>query len=109
MSAASCIAIWEKYKDHPSHDELGTGIVLAPEATFAGFARTTPPPKGRPDSLLLVKVKPGETIRYFAGGAWKPAGKITSAEAWNTYLASKAARLAAPVRVEINGVPVQKL
>lgn len=103
------IAIWEKYKDHPSHDELGTGIVLAPDAKFAGFARTTPPPKGRPDSLLLVKVKPGETIRYFAGGAWKPAGKITSAEAWNAYLTSKAARLAAPVQVEISGVPAQKL
>ena len=100
------IAIWEEYKDHPSHAELGTGVVLAPEAKFAGFARTTPPEKGRPDSLLLVKVKPGETVRYFTGGAWKPAGKITSAEAWNAYLTAKAARLAAPIRAEINGVPV---
>lgn len=100
------IAIWEKYKDHPSHDELGTGVVLAPEAQLAGIARTTPPAKGRPDSLLLVKVKPGETVRYFAGGAWKPAGKITSAVAWNAYLTSKAARVAAPIRAEINGVPV---
>jgi hypothetical protein len=103
---AKLLAIWEKYKDQPSHDELGTGIVLTPEAKFAGFARTTPPPKGRPDSLLLVKVKPGQTIRYFAGGAWKPAGKITSAADWHAYLASKAARLATPIRAEINGVPV---
>lgn len=100
------IALWEKYKDHPSHDQLGTGIVLAPEAQLAGFARTTPPAKGRPDSLLLVKVKPGETVRYFVGGAWKPAGKIASAADWNAYLASKAARLAAPIRAEINGVQV---
>jgi hypothetical protein len=100
------IAIWEKYQDHPSHDELGTGVVLAPEAQLAGFARTTPPAKGRPDSLLLVKVKPGETVRYFVGGAWKPAGKITSAADWNAYLTSKAARVAAPIRVEINGVQV---
>lgn len=99
------LAIWETYKDHPSHVELGTGIVLAPEATFAGFARATPVPKGRPDSLLLVKVKPGETVRYFAGGAWKPAGNVASAEAWNAYLTSKAARLAAPIRAEINGAP----
>ncbi|WP_129780644.1 DUF4861 family protein [Peristeroidobacter soli] len=101
------MAIWEKYTDQPSHDELGTGIVLAPEAKLAGFARTTPPAKGRPDSLLLVKVKPGETIRYFAGGAWKPAGKITTAADWNVYLASKARRLATPIRVEINGVPLR--
>ncbi|MBM0104766.1 DUF4861 family protein [Steroidobacter sp. S1-65] len=96
------IALWEKYHDHPSHDELGSAIMLAPEVKLAGMARTTPPAKGRPDSLLLVKVKPGETIRYFAGGAWKPAGKITTAAAWNDYLTAKAARLAAPVRVEIN-------
>lgn len=100
------IALWEKYQDHPSHDELGTGVVLAPEAEFAGFARTTPAAKGRPDSLLLVKVKPGETIRYFVGGAWRPAGKFKSAADWNAYLTSKAARIAAPIRAEINGVQV---
>jgi hypothetical protein len=96
------LSVWEVYKDHPSHSELGTAVLLAPDAKYAGFARTTPPAKGRPDSLLLVKVKPGETVRYFAGGAWKPAGKITTAAEWNTYLTAKAARLAAPVRVEIN-------
>jgi hypothetical protein len=96
------LAMWEAYKNDPSHGDLGTGVLLAPEAKFAGFARTTPPAKGRPDSLLLVKVKPGETVRYFAGGAWKPAGKINSAGEWNAYLTAKAARLAAPIRVEIN-------
>jgi hypothetical protein len=101
------LALWEVYKDHPSHSELGTGVLLAPEAKFAGFARTTPPAKGRPDSLLLVKVKPAETVRYFAGGAWKPAGKVTTAAEWNTYLSSKSARLAAPIRVEINATASQ--
>ncbi len=96
------LAVWEAYKNDPSHSDLGSGVLLAPETKFAGFARTTPPAKGRPDSLLLVKVKPGETVRYFAGGAWKPAGKVTTAAEWNAYLTSKAARLAAPIRVEIN-------
>lgn len=95
------ISLWEQYHDHPSHDEFGSAIMLAPEVKLAGFARTSPPAKVRPDSLLLVKVKPGETIRYFAGGAWKPAGKITTAKAWNAYLSSSAARLAAPIRVEL--------
>ncbi|MET0535426.1 MAG: DUF4861 family protein [Steroidobacter sp.] len=89
------LALWEKYKDHPSHDELGTAALLAPDAKFAGFARAGA------DNLVLVKVKPGETVRYFVGGAWKPAGRITTADAWNTYLTSKAAGLAAPIRVEI--------
>jgi hypothetical protein len=96
------LAVWETYKNDPAHSELGTAVLLAPEARFAGFARTTPPAKSRPDSLLLVKVKPGETVRYFAGGAWKPAGKITTAAEWNAYLTAKAARQAAPIRVEIN-------
>ncbi len=112
------LSIWEKYKDDPSHDELGTGVVLAPEAKFSGFARTTPaakgrpakgrPANGRPDSLLLAKVKPGETLRYFAGGAWKPAGKITTAADWHAYLTSQALRLANPIRVEINGAPARR-
>ena len=34
--------------------------------------------------------------------SWKPAGKIETADEWNTHLTSKAARLAAPIRVEIN-------
>jgi hypothetical protein len=96
------ISLWEQYHDHPSHDELGSAIMLAPAVKLAGFARTSPPAKVRPDSLLLVKVKPGETIRYFAGGAWKPAGRITTAAAWNAYLTAKAARLAAPIRVELS-------
>ncbi len=96
------IASWEKYKDHASHDELGTAVLLAPETPLAGFARTTPSGKGGPDSLLLVRIKPGETIRYFAGGAWKPAGKVTTATDWNAYITSQAARLAAPIRVELN-------
>lgn len=96
------LAVWEAYKNDPTHGELGTAVLLAPGAKFAGFARTTPPERGRPDSLLLVKVKPGETIRYFAGGAWKPAGKLATAAEWNTYLTARSARLAAPIRVEIN-------
>jgi len=95
------LALWEKYRQ-AGDGELGSAVMLAPEATFAGFARTTPLEKARPDSLLLVRVKPGETIRYFAGGAWKPAGAVTTPSQWNTYLAAKAAHLAAPIRVELS-------
>jgi hypothetical protein len=94
------ISLWEKYKD-TGYDELGTAVLLAPEARFAGFARSQTQGNGRPDDLLLVKVKPGETIRYFAGGAWKPAGHFASAAQWTGYVGAKAARLAAPVRVEL--------
>jgi hypothetical protein len=94
------ISLWEKYKD-AGYGELGAAVLLAPEARFAGFARTQPQGNGRPDTLLLAKVKPGETIRYLAGGAWKPAGHFASAAQWNAYVATKAAQLAVPVRVEL--------
>jgi hypothetical protein len=103
---AKFITLWEKYNNHPSHGELGTAVMLAPETKLVGFARTTPPAptngKFRPDNLLLVRIKPGESVRYFVGGAWKPAGRITTAAEWNAYMTSKAARSSAPLRVEIN-------
>jgi Domain of unknown function (DUF4861) len=91
------ISLWEKYQA-PEDGELGTGIIVAPEANFAGFARTQ-----RPESLVLLKVKPGETVRYFAGGGWNKARDFTTAQQWNAYLSAWAARLAKPVRVELSG------
>jgi len=96
------ISVWEQYRD-PQAGELGTGVFVAPETRVAGFARTRPSANGHPENLVLVKVKPGETIRYFAGGGWSKAGDFTSAAQWNGYLAAWAKRLAAPVRLELSG------
>ena len=87
---AGWISLWEKYKN-PEDGQLGTGIVLAPGTRFVGIAETPT------DRLLLVKVKPGETVRYYAGGGWDLSGDFASAEEWNAYLAAFAARLHAPL------------
>jgi GH18 family chitinase len=50
-------------------------------------------------------VKPGEAVRYFAGGGWDKSGDFADAVAWNAYLAAFAARLRAPLRVTLAEAP----
>ena len=94
--------LWETY---PKDGQLGVGIVLSPEAKFAGFAQSQandPVSRGlRPDKLILVKVKNGDTVRYYSGAAWDQLGSIKSAEQWDAHLAATAARLRAPVKVDV--------
>jgi hypothetical protein len=51
----------------------------------------------------LVVLKPGIStpVSYWAGFAWDRAGKITSAENWNTYVDQFAERLRSPVDVSV--------
>jgi len=95
------IALWEKYKA-PEDGELGTAVVLSSEARFAGFAHTQPLPNGRSESLVLVKVKPGETVRYLVGGAWNKARDITNAEQWNAYVSAWSERTGQSTVTEIS-------
>ena len=95
---AGWIGLWEEYRN-PADGNLGTGIILAPEARFAGVVETPA------ERLLLVKVKPGETVRYYAGGGWDKSGDFADAAAWNAYLTAFAARLRSPVKVTIAEAP----
>jgi hypothetical protein len=49
----------------------------------------------------LLVLKPGITtpVTYWAGFAWDRAGKITSAESWNSYVDEFAERLRSPIEV----------
>ena len=49
----------------------------------------------------LLVLKPGITtpVTYWAGFAWDRAGKITSAESWNSYVDQFAERLRSPIEV----------
>jgi len=49
----------------------------------------------------LVVLKPGLTGSYWAGFAWDRAGKITSAESWNLYVAQFAEKLRTPIDVSV--------
>ncbi len=96
-------SLWETYPANKG--ELGVGVVLAPDAQFAGFAQSqnnAPVSRGlRPDDLILAKVKNGETLRYYTGAAWDQLGPVKSADEWNAYLASWAERLRNPVKVSV--------
>lgn len=96
------LGVWEDYKEEVD-GQLGVGIVLDPRADFAGFAElpATPgvPRLVRPEALLLAKVKSGEQLRYYVGGAWDQAGDIKSGEAWDAYLVDRANRLRSPLRI----------
>jgi hypothetical protein len=106
---APYISLWEEYKN-PVDGKLGTAVILAPGARFAGFAETytygKPPPGtprgARPDLLILAKVKPGETVSYYAGGGWDKSGDFPDQASWDAYLAQWSARLASPVKVTLS-------
>ncbi|HTB62770.1 MAG TPA: DUF4861 family protein [Opitutales bacterium] len=95
-------SVWENYRDH---GQFGVGLVLAPDTKFTGFVKAqknSPVSNGlRPDDLMLIKVKNGETIRYYAGAAWEYLGNVKTADQWSAYLAAWSARLRSPVKVDV--------
>jgi len=95
-------SVWEIYR---ANGQFGTGLVLAPGTKFAGFARSQknePASNGlRPDDLMLVKVKNGDTIRYYAGAAWENLGSVKTGEQWSAYLTAWSQRLRSPVKVSV--------
>ncbi|MBD2752495.1 DUF4861 family protein [Spirosoma validum] len=52
--------------------------------------------------LAKVSAKSGETLTYYAGGAWDKAGLITSSDSWFAYLRQYASQLKHPPVVKIN-------
>jgi hypothetical protein len=68
-------------------------VVLASAAKLTGFAETPG------DRLILAKVKPGETLAYYAGAGWKQSGDFASPDDWKAYLAFWAKRLASPIKI----------
>jgi hypothetical protein len=100
--AQHSIVLWEKYKESVDGN-LGTAVILAPDATFIGFAELPANPEVarlvRPDLLLLSAVRSGTPIRYLVGGGWDKSGDFKTQKEWNDYLAAAAARLASPLHI----------
>jgi hypothetical protein len=86
------MSLWEDFQN-PMSGRLGTGVILGPGARFAGWAETPA------DRLMLVRVKPGETLRYCAGAGWAQSGDFSSADEWNAYVAAWAQRLQSPIKI----------
>ena len=57
--------------------DLGIAVILAADATPAGFAHEDAPGgKGNANNLLLVKVEGRRTLRYFTGAGWTRSGQF---------------------------------
>lgn len=78
---------------------LGTAIVVADPAAFAGFAEDAR------NHLVLAKAVPGQPLRYLAGAGWDRSGQFADQAAWQAYVAAEAARVRAPVKVTLSVSP----
>lgn len=93
---AGWMTVWEKYH---KHGDVGCGVLLAPGETPAGFAQDDL------NHLMLVKVKSGVPLRYYAGAGWSGSGDFSSQAEWNACVAGQAARAAAPLQVAFSPAP----
>ena len=87
------LTIWEPMEKNLGMQ--GLAIVVDPHAVD----------KAAEDKLNnLVVLKPGiaTPASYWAGFAWDRAGKITSAESWNSYVDQFAQRLRTPIEIRVN-------
>ena len=73
---------------------LGTALIVP--AGFAGFAEDDK------NHLVLARAVPGTPLRYYAGAGWSKAGEFATAEAWNAYVATFAARLKSPLMITLS-------
>ena len=71
-------------------------------AVIAATGTSIDAPSADGNYLLVAKVPAQGPAVYYAGSTWDKAGEITTAEAWDAYLAREAARLRTPVVVRFD-------
>jgi len=92
------MSFWEENKD----GGLGIAVVLAPDATPAGFAYEAPEKKpGYGNNLLLVKAQDGAPLRYWSGAGWTGSKQFADRAAWETYVQDFAGRVAHPLTIQV--------
>jgi len=100
------LSLWEEF---PRDGKLGTAVVLAPDVDFAGFARSQKniPASAslRPDQLVLVKVKSGVPVHFWAGAGWDRSGEFATSADWTNYVEAWAQRVRAPITVALSRAP----
>ncbi|HYJ40318.1 MAG TPA: DUF4861 family protein [Steroidobacteraceae bacterium] len=93
------MSFWEENKD----GGLGIAVILANDATPAGFAHEDAPGgKGNANNLLLVKAIDGVPLRYFTGAGWTKSGQFEGRVAWETYVKDFAARAQKPLVISVS-------
>jgi len=93
------MSFWEDNKD----GGLGIGVILASDATPAGFAHEDAPGgKGNANNLLLAKARDGVPLRYFTGAGWTKSGQFGDRAAWERYVKEFAARVQKPLTITVS-------
>ncbi|MDB6169584.1 MAG: hypothetical protein JWM88_2448 [Verrucomicrobia bacterium] len=95
MPADGSLAQWSVQK---TDGQLGLAIIV-PRDAFAGYAEDAL------NQLILARARPGQPLRYYVGAGWSKAGEFATEKSWTDYVAACAARIRAPVKVEIRRVP----
>jgi len=93
------MSFWEENQD----GGLGVAVILANDATPAGFAHEDAPGgKGNANNVLLVKARDAVPLRYFTGAGWTKSGQFDGRAAWETYVKDYAARAQNPLSVTVS-------
>ncbi|HEY5806650.1 MAG TPA: DUF4861 family protein [Povalibacter sp.] len=94
------LSTWEASND----GGLGVAVILAPEATAAGFAEEPVGSVGKNygNQLILTRVKSGQPLRYLAGAGWDRSGQFSSRAQWEQYVKNFDQRLRAPLKVTVS-------
>jgi hypothetical protein len=87
------LAIWEPMEQ--KRGMQGVAVIVDPKS----FIQQA---EDKRNDLLVVKTAPDDSISYWAGFAWDKAGKITSRDAWNKYVADFAQSVQSPIEVSVS-------
>jgi pectinesterase len=88
LAQGRIVSVWDS-PQLASAGHIVTGLILPPPEKAAFSEREG-------NAVLVVPVKPGASIRYYAGAGWSQADMPTQ-EAWNAYLIAYLERLEHPV------------
>ena len=96
-AASASMRVWEPLKGKQGDDNgnLGCAVVLAPGSVLEEH-------HGDVDYLVATPVPASGKLSYHMGSAWDRARRVRDAAAWDREVRALAARLAAPVKVEVS-------
>jgi len=89
---AGVVRTWEPFTNNNGF--VGCGVIVDPRDVVDA-------PELDGNVLLATRVAAGTPAVYWAGSAWDRGGSITTAALWDKYLDEWAARLRAPVTVQV--------
>jgi hypothetical protein len=95
--ASASMRVWEPLKGKQGDDNgnLGCAVVLAPGAVVEEH-------HGDVDYLVVTSVPAGAPLVFQVGSVWDRGSRVRSADAWGHEVQALAARLAAPIKVELS-------